>query len=95
MLRALMLSVLLAAPVLAQEEVDLGSPPAGTYRPDPANRAVYDRSFAEFPRLYRSQRRMFHRLNATPVLASRRHHHPRGEARAARRDDERSNCDCR
>ena len=31
---------------------------------DPANRAVYDRQYAEFPRLYRSQRRMFHRLNA-------------------------------
>ena len=35
----------------------------GTFRPDPSNRATYDRSFAEFPRLYRSQRRMFHRLN--------------------------------
>ena len=35
----------------------------GTFRPDPANRAVYDRLYAEFPRLYRSQRRMFHRLN--------------------------------
>jgi xylulokinase len=35
----------------------------GTFRPDAANRTVYDRLFAEFPRLYRSQRRMFHRLN--------------------------------
>jgi len=38
-------------------------PLAGTYRPDPATRAVHDERFAEFPRLYRSQRKMFHRLN--------------------------------
>ncbi len=31
--------------------------------PDPAHRAVYDRLFAEFPRLYRAQRRTFARLN--------------------------------
>lgn len=37
MLRALILSALLAVPVAAQEEMDLGSPPAGTYRPDPAH----------------------------------------------------------
>ena len=35
----------------------------GTFRPDASNREVYDRTYAEFPRLYRSQRRMFHRLN--------------------------------
>lgn len=35
----------------------------GIYAPDPAHRETYDRLFAEFPRLYRSQRRMFHRLN--------------------------------
>jgi xylulokinase len=35
----------------------------GTFRPDSSNRSAYDRLFAEFPRLYRSQRRMFHRLN--------------------------------
>jgi xylulokinase len=38
-------------------------PVDATYRPDASNRAVYDRLYAEFPRLYRSQRRMFHRLN--------------------------------
>ena len=38
-------------------------PLAGTFVPDDANRAVYDRLFAEFPRLYTSQRRMFRRLN--------------------------------
>ena len=34
-----------------------------TFRPDPAHRAVYDELYAEFPRLYRSQRRMSRRLN--------------------------------
>ena len=36
---------------------------ARTFTPDPANRAVYDRLSAELPRLYRSQRKMFRRLN--------------------------------
>ena len=35
----------------------------GTFPPDASNRAVYDQSFAQFPRLYRSQRRIFRRLN--------------------------------
>jgi xylulokinase len=35
------------------------------FRPDRANRAVYDRLFAEFPGLYSSQKKMFHRLNRT------------------------------
>jgi len=34
------------------------------FRPKPANRAVYDRLFAEFPKLYKAQKGMFHRLNA-------------------------------
>jgi xylulokinase len=38
-------------------------PVAGVFEPDPTNREVYDRSFAEFPRLYKSQRGMFHRMN--------------------------------
>jgi xylulokinase len=36
----------------------------GHFLPDPANRATYDRAFAEFPRLHHTQRRMFRRLNA-------------------------------
>jgi len=35
----------------------------GTFRPDPDARAAYERLFAEFPKLYKSQRPMFHRLN--------------------------------
>ena len=34
-----------------------------TFVPDPRPRATYDRLFAEFPKLYRSQRAMFRRLN--------------------------------
>jgi polyisoprenoid-binding protein YceI len=41
MFRALILSVLLATPGLAQEEMDLGSPPAGTYTPDPAHTRLW------------------------------------------------------
>jgi len=35
------------------------------FRPDPARRAVYERLYAEFPKLYRAQRPMFARLNGT------------------------------
>ena len=38
-------------------------PVDGAVPTGPAHRATYDRLFAEFPRLYRAQRRMFSRLN--------------------------------
>jgi polyisoprenoid-binding protein YceI len=41
MLRALTLSLLLATPVAAQEEMDLGTPPAGTYTTDPAHTRLW------------------------------------------------------
>jgi len=34
-----------------------------TFKPDPANHAAYERLYAEFPGLYKSQRKMFARLN--------------------------------
>lgn len=34
-----------------------------TFRPDPANRATYDRLFAQFPKRYRADKPMFRRLN--------------------------------
>lgn len=34
------------------------------FQPDPANRGAYDRLYAEFPGLYKAQRKMFARLNA-------------------------------
>ncbi len=39
-------------------------PVTATFHPDPERVAVYRRLFAEFPRLYRVQRKMFARLNA-------------------------------
>ncbi len=49
------------------ERGELGGlvPLDGTFCPDAANRAVYDRLFAEFPRLYRAERGMFHRLDSS------------------------------
>ncbi len=34
--------------------------------PDPSRRALYDRLYAEFPRLYKRQRSMFARLSRHP-----------------------------
>jgi xylulokinase len=39
------------------------APAGATFRPDPAHRGVYDRLYAEFPKLYRAQKGMFRRLN--------------------------------
>ena len=36
------------------------------FRPDPSSRAVYDRLYDEFTKLYKSQKDMFHRLNRPP-----------------------------
>jgi xylulokinase len=44
------------------EVADLVRPEA-TFEPDPADTAAYDRLYAEFPKLYRSQKAMFARLN--------------------------------
>jgi xylulokinase len=53
---------------LVLDEVELHEvrslvPVDGTFLPDPASRSTYDRLSAELPRLYRSQRGMFARLN--------------------------------
>ena len=40
--------------------------PERTFSPDPATRATYDQLYGEFPKLYKSQRSMFARLNGTP-----------------------------
>ncbi len=39
------------------------------FEPDPRNRSVYDRLYAEFPRLYRAQRKMFARLNGRDPIS--------------------------
>jgi xylulokinase len=48
---------------LSAADVRDALPVETTFRPDPATRERYDELFAEFPRLYKAQRRMFARLN--------------------------------
>jgi xylulokinase len=50
------------------EEIRSLVPVEATYYPDPAWSAVYDRVFAEFPRLYGAHRGMFRRLNRLPPI---------------------------
>jgi xylulokinase len=53
----------LALGAVRQDEVrDLVAVDA-TFRPDHTTRAVYDRLYAEFPKLYKAQKSMFQRLN--------------------------------
>jgi xylulokinase len=42
------------------------------FSPDPANRPAYDRLYAEFPGLYKAQRKMFARLNSPAAAGSSR-----------------------
>ena len=46
------------------EDIPQLVPCAAEYRPNPANRRIYDELFREFVAIYRSNRRMYHRLNA-------------------------------
>ena len=48
---------------LSAEGVRDALPVEATFRPNPATRECYDRLYAEFPKLYKAQRRMFARLN--------------------------------
>jgi xylulokinase len=56
---------------LTAPEVRDTLPVEATFRPDPATREVYDQLYAEFPRLYRAQRRMFGHLNGREVVSGR------------------------
>ncbi|MBX3028300.1 FGGY-family carbohydrate kinase [bacterium] len=62
-LRGAALIAALAIGAVREDEVRTLVPAERTFAPDPANRAVYDRLYGEFPRLYRRQRAMFRRLN--------------------------------
>jgi xylulokinase len=53
----------LALGELRREEIRALVPVERTFTPDPRNRRVYDRLYAEFPKLYKAQRRTFARLN--------------------------------
>ncbi len=62
-LRGAALAAAIALGAIQVEDVRALVPVAATFRPDPANRAAYDRLFAEFPGLYKAQKSMFARLN--------------------------------
>jgi xylulokinase len=53
----------LALGAVSREEVRELVPVDRVFEPDPHNRAAYDRLYAEFPGLYKAQRKMFARLN--------------------------------
>ena len=53
----------LALGAVRRDEIVGLVPTDRTFVPDPANRATYDRLFAELPRLYKAQKPMFARLN--------------------------------
>lgn len=62
-LRGAALSAAMTLGQVRQEELRGLVTVKATYRPDPANRAAYDRLYAEFPGLYASQKKFFRRLN--------------------------------
>jgi xylulokinase len=64
-LRGAVLLAALALGTVRQDEIRGLVPIERVFSPNPQNRAIYDRLYAEFARLYKSQRRMFARLNRT------------------------------
>ena len=62
-LRGAALGAAVALGAITTADVRALVPVARTFRPDPANRAVHDRLYAEFPGLYKMQKSMFARLN--------------------------------
>ena len=62
-LRGTALATAIALGAVRVDEVRALVPVAETFRPDPSTRAAYDRLYAEFPRLYKTQKSMFKRLN--------------------------------
>jgi xylulokinase len=62
-LRGVAIAAGLALGLVARDEVASLVPADRTFTPDPGSRQTYQSMFAEFPRLYRAERHMFHRLN--------------------------------
>jgi xylulokinase len=63
-LRGAALLVAMGLGAVRAEEVRALVPVQQSFRPDPANRATYDRLYAEFPRLHARNKGIFARLNA-------------------------------
>jgi xylulokinase len=70
-LRGAALSAGLALDQVERREIRSLVPVRATYRPDPANRAVYDRACRAFPRLYAAEKRVFKRRNSGRGAAKR------------------------
>ncbi|MGH2984172.1 MAG: xylulokinase [Solirubrobacterales bacterium] len=68
-LRGAALFAALALGAVRREEIRDLVPVDRVFEPDPRNRATYDRLYAEFPRLYKAQRKMFARLNGRAPIA--------------------------
>ncbi|MGA8219650.1 MAG: FGGY-family carbohydrate kinase [Solirubrobacterales bacterium] len=62
-LRGAALLAALGLGAISRQEVRGLVPVDRVFQPDPATRDVYDRLYAEFPGLYKAQRKMFARLN--------------------------------
>ncbi len=62
-LRGAALFASLAMGKVSRDEVRGLVPVDRSFKPNPANREAYDRLYAEFPGLYKAQRKMFARLN--------------------------------
>jgi xylulokinase len=62
-LRGAALFAALGLGAITRDQVRELVPVDRVFKPDPANREAYDRLYAEFPGLYRTQRKMFARLN--------------------------------
>lgn len=66
-LRGAALLAALALGEVRRDEIRALAPVERAFAPDPATRAVYDRHFAELPRLYKAQRGMLKRLRGWPA----------------------------
>jgi xylulokinase len=62
-LRGAALFAALGLGAISRDEVRELVPVDRVFEPDPASRVAYDRLYAEFPGLYKAQRKMFARLN--------------------------------
>jgi xylulokinase len=69
-LRGAALFAALALGAIERSQVRSLVPVERRFTPDPERRVTYDRLYAEFPGLYKSQRRMFARLNSPPGAGS-------------------------
>jgi xylulokinase len=65
-LRGSAFAAAIALGALAPSDLHDLVPVAARFAPHPANQAAYNRLYAEFPKLYSSQKRMFKRLNSSP-----------------------------